>query len=297
LKTISAATHCVRRWVSAVLLCLASFLFFAGSALSQSDSQAPYGYPTNTQPTQITDRPVQEKKAKSNEVYVKPFRQFAIGGFVGTTGFGGEAAMRLLSNLNVRGGGEYFTYSGTFTNNGMNIAPTIEMGETFATLDWFPFHNGFRISPGVMINNLDNMSAKVNVPAGQQFSIGTGAANTYYSSSTNPLYGSANLSFPAHGYRFTIGHGNMIPLRRNKYVTFPFEFGIVYFNSPTINLNFGGVVCQDQAQTMCSNADPTVQEEFNTSVANEQAKLQRDDFNQTYAHFYPILKFGVAVKF
>jgi len=281
--------------IAALLLSLA-----VSPAVAQSSSsgsfQAPLGYPSApaaaAKPAKVAA--VKGKKA-APATDIKPLRQFAIGGFAGTTGFGGEAAIRLLSVLNLRGGGEYFSYSGTLTNNGINITPKLELGESFLAADYFPFHGGFHISPGVMLHNFDTMNAVVGVPAGQSFTVN---GTTYYSYNTNPLSGNVSLSVPNTAFRGTIGFSNMIPIHTGKHITFPFEFGVLYFPSTSIiKLNFAGVVCTDQAQTQCSNFNPSVQTEFNNSVSSEQAKLQKDDFNQSYAHFYPIIKWGIAYKF
>jgi hypothetical protein len=294
---------------------------------SSSSFQSPLGYPTAPSATKSTPsaKPAMAAKGKKKPVTdIKPLRQFAVGGFAGTTGFGGEAAIRLASFLNLRGGGEYFSYSTTVTENGINVAPKLELGESFITTDWFPFHGGFHISPGVMIHNFDTMNAVVGVPGGQSFSVN---GTTLYSCTSStcgtnlagpptfpgtPLGGNVSITFPTTGFRGTIGFSNMIPIHKGKHLTFPVEFGILYFpSSATINMGFTGVVCSDQAQTNCNNtASPTPiacdgdnnkvespQQCFANSVANEQAKLQKDDFNQSYAHFYPILKWGIAYKF
>jgi hypothetical protein len=229
-----------------------------------------------------------------------PFSDLAVGVGISSLGIQLQAATNLSRHFNVRGTGSFFGYSDNFTSNGLNANAKLSLASAGASLDIYPFRAGFRLSPGVMFYNQNQLTATVNVPGGQSFTLDD---NTYYSANTNavtgatPVNGSGVLGLNTNKTAFTVttGWGNMIP--RNGHFSVPFEIGIAIIGAPTVNVNLGGWACLDQAQTQCSNlADPTnpIAAEVQTNLAAQEAKWISD---LKPLNTYPILSIGLAYSF
>jgi hypothetical protein len=220
----------------------------------------------------------------------KPFSAFALGVSMGTQGAGVETAVPLSRNTNLRGGAEFFRYNTTGLRDGVTYTANLALQSAQTSLDWFPFHGAFRISPGFMFYNATTVTANLNVPANQSFTVND---VNYYSSAASPLTGSAGVTFPRAGPRITIGWGNMIPRRKSKHFSMPTEFGMAYFGTGTTLLTFTGSACA--APNSPATCQPVSSYPgFQSNVTAEQAKIQKD---LVYARFYPILKIGLSVKF
>jgi len=209
---------------------------------------------------------------------------------MGTQGAGVEVAVPLSRSLNLRSGAEFFRYNTTGLQDGITYTANLALQSEEASVDWFPFHGAFRISPGVMLNNATTVNANLVIPGNQSFTVND---VNYYSSTASPLTGSVGVSFPRAGPRITFGWGNMVPRKKSKHFSMPTEFGMAYFGTGTTLMNFSGSVCQSpNSPSTCQpvSTNPS----FQTNVTAEQAKIQKD---LVYARFYPILKVGISFKF
>jgi len=64
----------------------------------------------------------------------------------------------------------FFSYNENFTSNGLlHRQPESELGGI--AVDYYPFHNGFHVSPGVLLRNGNQVTANANVPAGSSFTL------------------------------------------------------------------------------------------------------------------------------
>ncbi|MDR3774883.1 MAG: hypothetical protein P4L26_16130, partial [Terracidiphilus sp.] len=229
-----------------------------------------------------------------------PFSEIALGGGIGSLGIQLQAATNLSSHFNLRGNGDFFNYSRNFTSNGLSADAKLNLASAGAAVDIYPFRVGFRLSPGVLFYNQNQLTAAVTVPAGSSFKL---SGTTYYSANTNagtgaaPVNGTGTLGLNINKAAFTVttGWGNMIP--RHGHFSVPFEVGVAIIGAPTVNVNLGGWACLDQAQTECSNlADPTnpiaiaVQGNLATQVAKWTSDLKP-------LNTYPIVSIGVAYSF
>jgi hypothetical protein len=210
---------------------------------------------------------------------------------VGLNGIGGDIAYALSHHFNLRMGGQYFRYTDSFREEGADINATMRIGGGRALLDWFPFHNGFHVSPMVVFLNQTDIRARVIVPPGQTISLDNG---DYRSSQTDPLHGSASIGVWKTSPGLTIGYGNIVPHVGGGHFTFPVELGFYYVGQPTLKVAFSGSAC-----------DPSVPEPLGCQPVQQDPGFQRDlaafirrnNNNLSYASFLPILNFGVGYSF
>ena len=214
------------------------------------------------------------------------FSTAAIGVTGGIGGFGAQLAVPLTQTLNFRVGGAFFSYSGAFDTDGIQITGDLKLRSATANIDWFPFHGGFRISPGVTVYNGNNLNAAALVPGGQTFDLGDA---TYTSSASDPVHGTASFTFGKRtAPNVTIGWGNMIP-RSNKHFTVPVEIGFQYIGPPKISLSLAGSACANGGCAPIAT-DPSAQSNL---------RQEEKDLNDTISplRFYPIASIGLAYKF
>jgi hypothetical protein len=218
---------------------------------------------------------------------LRPFSRIALAAKMGTMGAGFEVAVPLSRRTNLRSTGNFFSYSHTFNQDGVDYTGTISLRSMQTTLDWFPFHGGFHISPGFFAYGGNNVKAHAAVPGGQTFTLNS---TDYRSSLIDPIHGSGKITVNNAGPGLTVGWGNLLP-RNRRHFSFPFEIGAVYEGAPKIALQLGGSAC-DSSGINCNTvaSDPS----FQQNLTDEQTKLNRDV--EPYK-FYPIISFGFAVNF
>lgn len=208
----------------------------------------------------------------------------------GINGIGADVAFAVASHFNLRLGGQFFSYSTSFQEEGANVNATLRLGGGRASLDWFPFHNGFHVSPMVVFLNQMDVRASVIVPPGQTISLDNG---DYRSSDTDPLHGSASIGVWKTSPGLTIGYGNIVP-RSGKHFSFPVELGFYYVGQPTLTVAFTGSAC-DPSEPEPLGCQPVQQDPgFQRDLA---AFIRRNNNNLSYASFFPIASFGVGYSF
>jgi hypothetical protein len=224
-------------------------------------------------------------KKNSNEWRVKPFSRIAFATSTGTFGYGGQVATPLTRWLNLRSGVNVFNFDYGLGVDGANYQGELHLKNGQVSLDFFPCHCGFHLSPGVMIFR-SAVSASVLVPGGNTFELGE---QTFTSSVSDPVNGTANINFSRTIMpMFTFGFSNIIA-HGKRHWTVPLDLGAAYTGPYSAQLKLGGSVCIDQAGCMGTNT-PEIQQ----SVTEEQREL-----NEPMKHFqlYPIVITGVAYKF
>ena len=233
--------------------------------------------------------PVQTKPVR------KPIRAFstaAIALKIGVAGVGIDVATPLSQRFNLRAGGSYYPYNGTFNVDGMTITGQARLRSGTASLDWFPFHGNFHLSPGITFYNGNTFNTKAYVPSGGAFSLADG---DYISDPTgvDPVHGTFDLSFGRHvAPNFTIGFGNMIP-RSGRHFSFPFEIGFQYIGPPKLTLNLAGTVCSNQPNNQGCEQLQTDPDAL-ANLAQEQVNINNDI---KPLRFYPILSQGFSYRF
>jgi hypothetical protein len=218
---------------------------------------------------------------------IRPFSAFAIGVNAGIGGIGLEFATPLADHFNLRASGSYFSYYTDFTTDGIDVNGRILTRSANVSVDYFPFHNGFRLSPGVTLDNGNAIHGTINIPPGQTFSLGD---DDYTSATGDPVTGNASLSFGKRiAPSFTTGWGNLIP-RNRKHLSIPFEIGVQYIGAPLVNFSLQGTACDQNNNCGQLQTDPT-------SLANEQQQRDKIDKDLYPLRFYPILHIGFGWSF
>jgi len=291
-----------------ILLIKRTALFLAGAllagpmALTAQTTFPPDPSSNLPAPTQI---PSQERTQAIGMVPLRvnpplpPFSRIGLSGEISTLGGQAQVAVNINKVFNLRGVGNYFPYSTTFTVNGFNTTANIRLASAGVMLDSFPFHNGFRISSGALIYNINRATATVAVPSATSFKLN---GDTYYSATASSLTGATPISGTATlglhsirpSYVVTGGWGNIIP-RDSHHWSFPVEVGAAFIGTPALAVNLNGWVCLDQAQTACYNfaTDPAA------ATARTDLQTQVTKWQNDMAQFkvYPIVSFGVAYNF
>lgn len=217
------------------------------------------------------------------------FSTVAVGAKVGILGIGFEAATPLSMHLNLRAGGNFFSYTDKLTSSGITYNANLQFRSSEASLDYFPWAKGFHISPGALLYNGNQVTGDASVPAGKTFTLNN---TTYTSSATDPVTGNGAVTFNKAAPKLTVGWGNLIP-RSGRHWSVPFEVGFAYVGDPKVALNLQGTACYTyQGAPYCANVatDPTI----HANVVAQQQKLTSD---LTAARFFPLLSAGFAYHF
>jgi hypothetical protein len=219
--------------------------------------------------------------------------RFALGFGLSPLGLQLAATTNLSANLNLRATGNFFNYSTNFNASGISATAKLSLSSMGVAVDYYPLHLPIRISPGLLLYNGNQLTATAGVPGGDSFTLN---GQDYYSANANPLNGAGTLALNTTKPAFTIttGWGNQIP--RKGHLSFPFEIGIAVTGAPTVNVNLGGTVCLDQAQTECASLTGTnpIATTFQTNLTAQVAKWNSDLKPLTT---YPIISGGVAYSF
>jgi len=220
----------------------------------------------------------------------RPFTAVGFGWRGGISGVGLDVATPLSRSLNLRAGFDYFHYSFSLREEGADINAGLGMGSGHASVDWFPFGGRFRLSPMLVFANNNRFRAKAVIPSGNTLSMN---GRDYVSSVTDPLHGSAEVSFRKISPGFTLGFGNLIP-RTRTHVSFPVEVGFYYVDQPRLKVDFDGSACDPNypAEIGCGRImeDPG----FRRDLA---AFIGRNNHNLSYASFLPVLSVGFGYAF
>jgi hypothetical protein len=232
----------------------------------------------------------------------EPFSRLALEGGIGVGGINMQAAVEANRYLNIRGIGNYFTYTvnnvkiGGSGSSGSNVSGKLNFAEAGVAVDFYPFPNhGWRLSPGVTFYNENGVSATGAMATGSSITLGS---TKYYSEAANNMNLNANLGLNAHKEAFTMttGWGNMIP-RRGGHLAFPVEIGAIFTGVPTVGLGITGYGCTVQSDAaingescvnMATNA--TAQTNLNSQISKYQSDLN-------VLKVYPIMSAGVSFNF
>jgi hypothetical protein len=262
---------------------LALALLFSGIALQS-------GLAADAASTAPENAPVAPRHKVKSRISTRPFTHVAMGANFGTQGAGLEMATTLSRKLNLRADATFFDYALSTTQNGINYNGTLNMRDARASIDFFPFGGGFRISGGMAAYNKVNLGAIATVMPGQSVTLND---TDYYSDTLDPLHGTGSFFYHRrYAPTATFGWGNAIP-RSGRHLAFPVEIGAAFTGAPTVNFNFTGSACTDPTDpTTCApvQSDP----DFATNLAAQQKKIAND-----VAPFrvYPIINFGVTYRF
>ena len=230
----------------------------------------------------------------------RPLSEVAFGVGFSPLGVQLQATTNLAPHVNLRASGNLFGYSTSFTTSGITANANLNMKSAGAAVDIYPFHRGFRISPGLLFYNGNQLTATAGVPAGTSFTLNN---QTYYSAKANPVTGatpvSGNALVSLHtnnpAFTVTTGWGNTLP--SNRHWSFPFEIGVALTGAPSVNVNLGGWACYDQAQTLCTNINSKTDPIALEIQSNLHAQVNKWANDIEPLKTYPIASIGVAYSF
>lgn len=231
-----------------------------------------------------------------------PFSRIGIGANVSPLGIGINGTTVLSDYFDLRLMGNYFNFTSTqFEIEGFRATADLHLASMAASLDLYPFNSVWRLSPGVMFFNGNQLTANAMVNGGTSFSLD---GNTFYSATSNsaagatPMTGTGILGMHPRPIAFTAagGFGKFVP-RSERHWSFPAEFGVVFMGAPTANVTTSGWVCTDKAQMNCASIGDTsnpVAQKFNSSLQAQLGKWRRDLGKVTV---YPMFSYSVVYSF
>ncbi len=216
------------------------------------------------------------------------FSRIVFAGTVSSLGVGVNAGTNLGPRLDLRLFGNYTNVTHRFTNSNFRIGLNIAMANTGAKLDFYPLHRfPLRISPGYLYFNRNRLAARLRAEQDATFTINN---VEYASDNADPVYGTGRLLLGGSGFMATAGIGHFLS-HTYKRLTFPFEAGVVFINTPVAQSNLYGTVCSETT-TLCQPAA-----QFPTFAANLAAQVTSWNRRVAPYHIYPIMEGGVAWSF
>jgi hypothetical protein len=229
-----------------------------------------------------------------------PLSRFGIGAGISPLGIQLQAATNLSGHLNLRATGNFFNYSTTFTSSGITADAKLNLASAGVQADLYPFRSGFRVSPGVLFENQNQLTASTNVAPGTSFTLN---GTTYYSANANsetgatPVVGTGTLGLNTTKPAFmaTVGWGNTA--RGDHHFSFPVDIGAAFVGAPSVKVNLSGWACQDEAQTMCSNLSDASNPISAAIQSNLSAQIAKWTSDLNPLKTYPIVSLGVAYSF
>ncbi len=228
--------------------------------------------------------PPPPKKKKVREG-MAPLSHVAFGIKADTLGIGVEMATPLSRSFNLRTGVNLLNETAAFNLSGVNYNLGVHFKSEQASIDWFPFHGGFHISPGILYFN-NSVAGVVNVQPGQTFSWGD---TPFINSLDDPVTGTASVTYSKRiAPMVMFGFSNIIP-RKHKHFSMPFEFGVAYTGAATIKVNVTGTACTNQG-CFDITKDPDSQASLQQEISNINEDLKR-------VQVYPVISTGFAFKF
>jgi hypothetical protein len=204
-----------------------------------------------------------------------------------TLGVGVDISRALGRHFAPRGSVNTFDFDYPFSIDGVTYDSRFHLRSGGASVDWFPRHGGFRISPGVLYFK-NNLSAISGVPPGKYFELGD---QGFINSVDDPLNGTASVVFPRTiAPMLTIGFRSLLPGKgEGRGLSFPVEFGLAYTGAAKIDVTLNGTACMNEGCfTFADNA------EAQDSLKAEIRKLN----NQLESYpVYPIVSLGANYRF
>lgn len=207
---------------------------------------------------------------------------------VGTTGVGVEVAVPYGAYWNIRAGVSYLGYGWTFKASDSPVDGHLRFGGARLGVDWFPRAGGFHLSLGMLVPNLTQATARLNLQPGKSIAI---EGTDYTTDAANPFRGTANSQISPVAPVLTVGWGNLIPRDYHQRWSFPVEVGAAYEGPPTVHVAYTGDICPARRACGAAATDPGFNQNLNTAIRDVNSNLDR------YARFFPIISAGVGYRF
>jgi hypothetical protein len=198
------------------------------------------------------------------------YADVSVGLRFGTPGIGLELAKLLTSHVAVRVGANYFKITATKSQSDVTYNASLKLQGMSALLDLYPGRRGgFHFTAGITTNPLTVTGT--GQPTGGTYTIN---GTSYTSAQVGTL--TAVAKFPGANPYVGIGFGTPA---RNGALEFLFDLGAV-IGQPTITLSATGAA-----------NNPTLLADVRAQVDQTQTDVRK------YLKVYPVLAFGLAVRF
>jgi len=194
----------------------------------------------------------------------------ALSGRASTLGLGLELTAGLTDRINVRLGGNAFSYDRTFTNDQDEFGLDIKFRSLTALLDVHPFAGGFRLSGGFVSNGNE---AALTGQSTSNYDLGD---SRYSTSDVGALTGTVHFN-KAAAYA-GIGWGNAV--REGRKLGVVVDTGVVFQGSPNVTLSASGPIAGNPG--------------FQADLRQEELNIE-DDARQF--RYYPVFSLGISYKF
>ena len=256
--------------------------YAAGTLSSVSDSNAETNAAADLPKPSTLGKPAKSPSPRSERSGA--FSSLTIGIKADTLGAGVDLATPLSSHFGLRGQVNFFAFNYLFSIDGVDYDSQFRLQSGSVSVDWYPTHRSFRISPGVLYLK-NNLTAVSGVPPGNYFELGT---QGFINSVDDPLNGTASVVFPGHlAPMVTFGY-NFLGKRGGR-ITMPIEFGIAYTGAAKIDVTLDGTACTNEGCFTFSQ-----NKEAQQSLQDEIKKLNR---NLESYPVYPVASIGLAYRF
>jgi hypothetical protein len=244
-------------------LCASVLVVACAGTTSAQTQQAP-AFDLNAAPVAAADEGVGQFRPRP---VPNALPHLGVGVKVGTLGVGFQVGTAITSRVNVRGGANFFNYNDSITEHGVVYNGTLQLQSVEAKLDLFAF-GGFRVTPGVLLYNNNNVAATASATPGTGFTLG---GVRYVSSPGDPLRGNAPVTLNRFSPTIGIGFGNLLP-RSFRHWSLSTDLGVVFQGSPQFGLSLGGSACV--AGTICQPISTLPGASQN--IESERQKIQDD---------------------
>jgi len=194
----------------------------------------------------------------------------AVGAKFGTLGWGAELIQSLKENVNARLALNYYHGEYEATGDDIEYDINVDLRSWAVLMDWYPYEGEFRVSGGFLYNG---NNVEILGELTDSMTIGD---TKYTPSAIGDL--TYDIGFRGIAPYLGIGAGNAI--RKDKTLSFVFDFGIVFQGSPNVELFADGWLASDPS--------------FQRDLRKEEEQLE-DDLRTV--KYYPVISFGFTYRF
>ena len=198
------------------------------------------------------------------------FGGLAISGRTGSLGFGGELTANILPDLNGRFGVTFLPLSVDGEIGDIDFGFDLRVLTFPLTLDWYPFHNGFHLSGGLIFNQ-----SEIGLDTHSSASL-TIAGTTYSAAQLGSVHG--DVSFQRIAPYVGIGWGNAFG--QDGHWGILTDLGVAFLGRPSVALSATGPIA----------SDPT----FMGDLAQEEKDIEHD---LGLLRFYPVFSISLFYRF
>ncbi len=189
---------------------------------------------------------------------------------VSTLGLGGEGEYSISDSIGIRAGFNYYTYSFSSTEGGINYSFDLNLMSVPILVDYHPFKGGFRLTGGAMFNG-NNFEGNANY--GVSIDIG---GTTYTAADVGVV--TTDIEFDS--FAPYVGIGWDTTFGDEGGFGFSCDVGALFQGEPDVSLSTTGLL----------SADPG----FLADLAAEEEELQNSGDNCTIC---PVLSVGINSRF